>query len=269
MVSDKVAKERATLKDSGVIDARNLKDSHKRLTELLKPGMSVLDVGCGTGAITSGIANMVGASGRVVGIDNHSEFIEKARQHYNLLSGLTFEKADIYQLPFYNEFDIVTSSRVLQWLAKPQEAVRQMVQSIKQNGKVIVLDYNHTKICWEPEIPETMQNFYDAFLKWRFDAGMDNEIADHLPAIFEDAGLTNIKVTVQHEITKRSDPNSQRHMTLWAEVAASRGIQLVNDGYITEIQRASAEADFRKWVSEKGESQTMYLLAVEGIKEHH
>lgn len=263
---NELAKERATLKESGIVDARTLKTSHKRLAEILQPGMTVLDVGCGTGAITSGIAEMVGPNGRVIGIDNNPELIEKARQKYKNIPGLTFEIADIYNLPFYSEFDIVTSARVLQWLENPQTALHQMVKSTKHNGQVLVLDYNHTKISWEPKIPETMQSFYDAFLQWRSDAGMDNEIADHLSKMFEEYELTNLKVTDQSETTKRSDNDFQTHITVLAGVASSKGIQMVNDGTITESQRARAEGDFRKWINESAKSQTMYLLAVEGTK---
>ncbi len=82
-----VAKERATLKESSIIDARTLKNSHKRLAEIIQPGMTVLDVGCGTGAITSGIAEIVGPSRRVMGIDNNPDLIEKARQNYKNTPG--------------------------------------------------------------------------------------------------------------------------------------------------------------------------------------
>lgn len=248
---------------------RTLKTSHKRLAEILKPGMTVLDVGCGTGAITSGIAEIVGPNGRVIGIDNNPDLIEKARQNYKDTPALTFEIGDIYNLPFNNEFDIVTSARVLQWLANPKAALNQMVQSTKHNGKVLVLDYNHTKISWEPEIPETMQNFYSAFLRWRSDAGMNNEIADYLPNMFKESGLTDLRVTMQNELTKRSDSDFQTHITIWAGVAEFKGIQIVNDGYITENQRAKAEADFRQWLKESAKSQTMYLLAVEGTKKRN
>ncbi|MEF2967208.1 hypothetical protein V3851_15325 [Paenibacillus sp. M1] len=49
------AASRAVLTDSRVIDARSLQSAHKRLAEILTPGMSVLDAGCGNGAITCGI----------------------------------------------------------------------------------------------------------------------------------------------------------------------------------------------------------------------
>ncbi len=141
-----------------------------------------------------------------------------------------------------------------------------MVLATKSNGQVLVLDYNHTKISWEPEIPETMQSFYDAFLQWRLDAGMDNEVADHLPKMFEESGLINLKVTTQNEMTKRSDDDFQTHITIWAGVAFIKGIQMVNDGFITENQRARAENDYREWINESAQSQIMYLLAVEGTK---
>lgn len=56
-----------------------------------------------------------------------------------------------------------------------------------------------------------MKSFYKAFLQWRSDAGMDNEIADHLPHIFKDAGLTNIKITQQNENTKYRRNRSKVH----------------------------------------------------------
>lgn len=88
----------------------------------------------GTGAITFGIEEAAGSRGRVIGMDNNPDLIEKARQTYKDIPGLSFEVGDIYNLPFHNEFDIVASARVLQWLSKPQGALNQMVQLPKKNG---------------------------------------------------------------------------------------------------------------------------------------
>ncbi|PWA09776.1 ubiquinone biosynthesis methyltransferase UbiE [Pueribacillus theae] len=261
-----IAKERAKLTKTSIIDARTLETSNKRLAEILKPGMTVLDVGCGTGAITCGIAEKVGSRGRVIGVDNNPQLIEKARQNYKDVPRLTFEIQDIYDLPFQNQFDIVTSSRVLQWLSNPQKALNMMVQATKINGFVLVLDYNHDKIVWEPEVPKSMQHFYESFLRWRSEAGMDNAIADHLPEMFKEAGLINVKITPQHEMAENSDEEFQTHITIWAEVAQFKGIQMVNDGFISEKERAQAEEDFRRWINERAKSQKMYLLAVEGMK---
>lgn len=265
MKNDK-ANDRAVLPSSGIIDARSLASSNRRLAELLTPGMTVLDVGCGTGAITSGIADQVGPMGKVVGIDNNPEWIAKARQTYAGRPGLSFEVGDIYNLPYHEQFDLVTCARVLQWLACPDQALQQMVRSVRPGGTVQVLDYNHEKIKWEPEIPASMANFYASFLRWRSDAGMDNSIADHLAELFAGQGLTRIGITNQHESVYRHSPGFLNQVLIWAEVAAFKGSQMVQDGYLTEKERKEAEWQYRQWAKEQGMSQVMYLLSVEGIK---
>jgi ubiquinone/menaquinone biosynthesis C-methylase UbiE len=267
MESDK-ARGRAELsgKATNVLDARTLADSHKRLAQLLDKGMAVLDVGCGTGAITRGMATVTGPMGRVVGTDNNPALIEKAKQACGDTPGLHFDICDIYALPYEDEFDIVTASRVLQWLAHPPEAIRAMKASAKPGGRTLILDYNHEKIAWEPEPPASMKSFYAAFLRWRSDAGMDNAIADRLADLLQEAGLQHIVATPQHESTKRGDPDFESRIGIWAEVAASRGLQMVKDGYLTENERAQAETEYRAWIDAVAVSHTMYLLAVEGVK---
>src|SRR3982751_3359875 len=101
---------------------------------MLRPGMSVLDVGCGTGAITAGIARAVGASGRVVGVDRDESLLELARREH---SGAEFVYGDALELPYDAEFDIVTAARALQWIADPARAVEQMARAAKPGGMVV------------------------------------------------------------------------------------------------------------------------------------
>ncbi|SHM44886.1 methyltransferase domain-containing protein [Gracilibacillus kekensis] len=260
------AKSRAKLNDSSVIDARSLTQSHRRLAELLKPGMSVLDVGCGTGAITSGIAEAVGPTGKVIGIDNDIDLITIARQRYQDIPSLSFETADIYDLPYENQFDIVTSARVLQWLAHPEQALENLVKIAKSGGIVIVLDYNHEKINWQPEVPASMHYFYEKFLEWRADAAMDNSIADHLAAMFEKSGLTQIQVFPQHEKVQRNEEGFETATSIWSGVVSTKGAQMLADGIIDKKAVEEASIEYQKWREEKAEKQQMYLLAVEGRK---
>jgi SAM-dependent methyltransferase len=266
--SDDVARQRAHMPEgtASFLNTRTLQAAHKRLAELLRPEMRVLDVGCGTGAITCGIAEMVGEQGRVVGVDINSALIEQARQAQNHLPQLFYEIYDLYQLPYRDNFDIVTAARVLQWLSRPGDALQAMVRAAKPGGTVLVLDYNHEKIAWNPDPPQSMRIFYDTFLMWRDEAGMDNGIADELWEMFALAGLQELHVTPQHEIARRGQPDFETRMMIWAEVAATRGHQMVADGIITEAQRAAAEADYRAWIRDEAESQTLYLLAVEGVR---
>jgi hypothetical protein len=71
---------------------------------------------------------------------------------------------------------------------------------------------------------------------------------------------------VQHETTRRGDPDFATRAGIWADVAASRGHQLVAAGAVDEATRAAAETDYRRWVETTAERQTMYLLAVDGVR---
>jgi len=249
-----------------ILNTRSLQTSHRRLAKVLRPGVTVLDVGCGTGAITRGIAQAVQPQGQVVGIDVNSRLIQEARQTHSDLPNVAFEVGDISEVAWRERFDVVTASRVLQWLATPLEALRQMVTAAKPGGVVIVLDYNHEKIAWHPHPPPSLQRFYQSFLRWRAEAGMDNTIADHLVPMLARVGLTDSTATPQHELAARGEPDFQTRLSLWAEVAATRGQQMVADGLLSEAERAAAESEYRAWMQDTAESQTLYLLAVEGVK---
>ena len=247
-----------------ILDARSLSTAHRRLMEVLRPDASVLDVGCGTGAITRGIAEAVGHAGRTVGVDRNMPFVMKARVAHQEVPRLRFLVADAYALPFRAAFDVVTASRVLQWLADPLAALRSMSAAAKPGGRIVILDYNHEQIRWTPDPPASMRTFYERFLGWRTEAGLDNTIADRLSDLLRGAGLTDIRLTPQHETSRRGDPQFARTVGIWADVAASRGHQMVADGWITEVQRATAEQEYRDWVAGAAERQVLYLLAVEG-----
>lgn len=250
-----------------ILDTRTLATAHRRLAQLIRPGMSILDVGCGTGAITCGIAEAQGSHVvRVVGVDTNAGFIEAARARHAGMPGLSFAVADAYALPWTAAFDLVNAARVLQWLRDADAALAAMVAATKPGGRVLVLDYNHDKIAWDPPPPESMQRFYAAFLAWRADAGMDNAIADSLGARFAAAGLTAVETSPQHETTRRGDPDFAVRTGIWADVAASRGHQMVADGAIDESTRAAAEIEYRRWVETTAARQTMYLLAVDGTR---
>jgi SAM-dependent methyltransferase len=268
MTSNDAAQRRATMPSGSerFLDTRSLRADHRRLAALLAPGSSVLDVGCGSGAITRGIAEAVGPTGRVVGIDISEELLALALTTHAGPANLTFEIADVTRHRYRDEFDVVTAARVLQWLADPRAALEQMVAAAKPGGQIVVLDYNHTIARWEPDPPAEFLRFYDAFLAWRADAGLDNEISEHLAAMMTGLGLQEVTAVAQDELASRGDADFDTRLALWPGVIATRGHQLVADGWLDEAERSAAGDSFAEWIAEQAVSQSLYLLAVSGRK---
>lgn len=115
--------ERDAKTTTRIFDNRSLKVDYRTLEPILKKGMFVLDVGCGTGAITKDIAKIVGSSGKVIGIDNTKKFIESGKETYKETRNLELIHADLFDFETDEKFDLITSARVLQWLNNPKDAL--------------------------------------------------------------------------------------------------------------------------------------------------
>ncbi len=260
------ATERAAMPKGthAAMENRTVFNANRNLLSIIKPGDKVLDVGCGSGSVTASLAALVGEEGTVTGIDTSEHLIEIARAQYKHIGNVHFEIADILNYQPAKKIDVASAARVLQWVANPASIIKEMAALLTTDGYLSVLDYNHEKIQWSPAPPESMQQFYKAFLQWRKDAGMDNAIGDHLAGIFNTAGLKNIAVTNQHEISNKEDEDFMSRLNIWAVVADTRGHQLVKDGYIRENLRVQAAEEYRLWTGTKARSMQLYLLAVTG-----
>jgi SAM-dependent methyltransferase len=226
--------------------------------------MSVLDVGCGTGAISAGAAKTVGPAGCVVGIDRDEALLEIARAEHAGIPNLRFERGDATEVAFYAEFDVVTAARTLQWIAEPAVAISKMKAAAKPAGILVVLDYNHARNAWEPEPTDAFKLFYRAFLDWRRSNGWDNEMADHLPDLFRSAALVDIRSRVEDEVAERGAPDFAGRTALWCEVIESLGAQLAAAGFCTKVQLEEARASYSSWAATALRKQTLAMRVVTG-----
>jgi SAM-dependent methyltransferase len=250
--------------DLRVLNRRTLARDHRRLSEILRPGISVLDIGCGTGAITAGIARAL-AGGEVVGLDRDVDNLAVAEEHCAELPNLRFESGDVLSLPCRAQFDIVNAARTLQWVADPAAAIANMKRAAKPGGSVIALDYNHEDNRWDPSVPPEFARFYRAFLDWRSANGWDNRMAGHLPELFRAAGLESIQVHVSDEVTRRGDPDFTECAGIWTSVAQTVGPTIATAGFITEGEYLAAEAAYCDWVGSGLDRHTLFMRTVEGV----
>lgn len=243
-------------------DSRSLEVDYPTLLPLLKEGLRVLDVGCGTGAISKGIAKVIGPKGQVIGIDNTEKFILSGRESYQDTLNLRLVHSDLFNFYDDEKFDLIVSARTLQWLSNPKDALIKMKSLLKPNGKVSILDYNHEALEWRPNPPKSMQLFYDAFLNWRADAGMNNRIADHLVDYFTAAGFHHIETFNSDERYTKGDANFVERVGIWAKVAGLK--QIAEEGYITEENRLKAIEEYEAWVTRDAKEMVMKLTEVRG-----
>lgn len=129
---------------------RTAQNSAGYLLPHLRPGASLLDVGCGPGTITADLARRLDP-GEVVGVDRSARVLEQARRDGAGRPNLRFEPGDVYALPFDDgTFDVVHAHQLLQHLSDPVAALREMRRVARPGGLVAVRDADYAGMTWFP-----------------------------------------------------------------------------------------------------------------------
>jgi len=134
---------------------RSLQREGAFVVPLLKPGMRVLDCGCGPGSITLDIARRV-SPGEVVGIDFDANQIPFAQQLAveRGVGNVRYQVADAQALPFQDEtFDLVFSHALVEHLPDPLRAAREMKRVLRPGGIVALRAPDHPADIRAPRIP--------------------------------------------------------------------------------------------------------------------
>jgi ubiquinone/menaquinone biosynthesis C-methylase UbiE len=134
---------------------RTAENSAGYLLPHLESGQDLLDVGCGPGTITIDLARRV-APGLVIGIDAVESPLAAARRDAAEagVDGVTFEVGDAYALRFDDaRFGVVHAHQVLQHVADPVAALREMARVCRIGGMVAARDSDYGAMTWFPDDP--------------------------------------------------------------------------------------------------------------------
>ncbi len=170
------------------------------LLTYLRPGLRLLDVGCGPGSITVGLAQRV-APAAAIGIDSSASIIDTARALLaeRPVSNLAFEVGNIYQHRFDDaSFDAIFAHQVLQHLRDPAGALQAMRMLLAPGGMVGARDVDWGSATFFPD-NEGMRRFLHLYYRLAERNGGQPNAGRCLPHWFRDAGLTIIAITASTE----------------------------------------------------------------------
>jgi SAM-dependent methyltransferase len=190
-----------------------LLDQATTLTELLHhdtrypPGASVLEAGCGVGAQTvTLVRNSPGA--RFTSIDVSPQSLEAARARARAvpLENVTFQGADIFELPFPEEsFDHVFVCFVLEHLPRPREALASLRSRLKPGGTLTVIEGDHGSTFFHPDDSDARRAI-GCLVTLQARAGGNALIGRRLFPLLAQAGLRDVTVSPRMVYVDSSRP---------------------------------------------------------------
>ena len=119
------------------------------LRDYVKPGMTVLDTGCGSGFFSLGMARMVGSNGKVVSVDLRPERIKELEMHASKagLSGRIYARVcsdhDLGVSDFANQVDFAIAFYVVHHAADAAGLMIGVHSALKQGGKFMIVEPGH------------------------------------------------------------------------------------------------------------------------------
>jgi SAM-dependent methyltransferase len=231
---------------------RTAANSAPHLLPHLRPGQRVLDVGCGPGTITLDLAELV-APGPVLGIDSAPTAVAAARAAGAERPGVggraTFEVGDVFALDLPDaSFDVVHAHQVLQHLADPVAALRELRRVLVPGGLLAVRDTDYGAFVWTPADPR-LDAWLDLYRRLARLNGGEPDAGRHLPAWVRVAGFADLTVTGSTWVFASPEDRSWWGGT-WAERAVDSSFaEAARSAGLADAADLAAVADaFRRWL---------------------
>lgn len=161
----------------------------------LHPGESVLSIGCGPGFEPAELAEAVGESGHVYGIDASEAVLAIAETRCADASQVTLERADAADIPVEDgSFDAAVAVQIYEYIDDVDSAVVELARVLRPGGRAAVYATDWDSIVWHSSDHARMRRAIEAWT----DVYADPHLGSRLTSYVRDAGLA----------VERVEPNS-------------------------------------------------------------
>ena len=205
----------------------------------LKPGMVVADFGCGVGATTRTLAEMVGPAGSVTGVDVSAAQLEQGRRLCEAegISNARFVEASAMAtgLP-RGSFDLVYCRYLLLHLTDPAACLREMLDILKPGGVLVVEDGDLSSAGSSPA--SSLRWFADLFGRLGPTRGLDYTLERRLYRLVKAAGFPEPEIEIHQPAITRGE---ERFLLKWSVEEAAPAF--VAAGLVTAAEMGRILAD--------------------------
>ena len=214
---------------------------HTYLTDAALPlGARVLEVGCGTGAITRVLATWPPV-GETIGVDPSPVLVAKARELAGGLTAVVFEEADGRSLPFAGDrFDAVVFHTTLCHVPEPEVMLHEAVRVLRPGGCLAVFEGDYATATLATRAGDPLEECAEAF---REQFVHDPWLVRRLPALVQVAGVRLQRVR-SYGYLETSKPGFM--LPSWVDLGADA---LVASEWIGTDMAAALKAEARRRVA--------------------
>ncbi|MBK8913955.1 MAG: methyltransferase domain-containing protein [Phycisphaerales bacterium] len=217
-------------------------------------GCRVLDVGCGPGFATLELAERVGRTGHVIGVDvspRYAEYLQTTAAQRNC-HNVTVMTADVQSMPIPDaSIDVAYCRWVLCWVANPAAVVRDIARVLRPGGLLAVQDYfDWQRLTLAPR-SEIMDRVARAANQSYIAAGSDCDVVQRLPGMLKAAGLQWESIEPHAFAVRPADPLWAWPTTFFANYVP----KLVEGGWLTEADQL---AFFAEWAARSKDDCTFF-----------
>jgi len=230
---------------------RTVANSAPHLIPYLRPGLKILDVGCGPGTITIDIAQRVLPGGHVTGVDYKEKPLGPARAlaAQQDIKNVRFAVADVLDLRDFADasFDVVYAHQVVQHVQEPVRAIREMRRVVKPGGIVALRE--SAAMMWYPDV-KGMREWYDLYQRLGKGLGGNPDGGSSLHAWTQEAGFNREDITCTAGAWCFNTPEERE---FWSGNVSDRMSSLdfeeltVKSGYCTEEELKQALEAWTNW----------------------